>query len=240
MVRLLVAMTTLLLSSNAWAGGVAVLYFQNQGNAALEPLKVGLAQMLVTDLKTDSELPIIERAELQAVLDELKLGHEGMTDPASAAHIGKLVGAEYFVMGTYFELFGTLRIDARVVEVETGRIVFAYGTNSPTSAFLTMEKDVAGELRKKLDTLQLPKSGSRSTTGTRSVEVASVGVAAPPAASTTVTTERRTIDAAVAYSEGLIHLDQKDLTRARESFEKAVAADPQLEAAKAELSHMVL
>lgn len=238
MIRMFVGLAALLVSSNAWAGGVAVLYFQNQGNVALEPLKVGLAQMLVTDLTTDSDLPIIERAEIQATLDELKLGHDGITDPASAARVGKLVGAEYFVMGTYFELFGTLRIDTRVVEVETGRIVFAYGTNSPTSAFLTMEKDVAGELRKKLDTLQLPKSGSRSSAGTRSTEVATAVVA--PAATTVVTTERRTIDAAVAYSEGLIHLDQKDLPRARESFEKAVAADPQLEAARTELSHMTL
>lgn len=117
MFRWLVGLGTLLASSNAWAGGVAVL-FQNQGNVALEPLKVGLAQMLVTDLQAGSELPIIERAELQAVSNEFKLGHDGIANPASAARVGKLVGAEYFVIGTYFELFGTLRIDTRVVEVE--------------------------------------------------------------------------------------------------------------------------
>ncbi len=239
---MLVGLVALLLSSNAWAaGGVAVLYFQNEGNVALEPLKVGLAQMLVTDLTTDSDLPIIERSQLQAALDEFKLGHDGIADPVSAARVGKLVGAQYFVMGTYFELFGTLRIDTRIVEVETGRIVFAYGTNSPTSAFLTMEKDVSAALRSKLDSLQLPKA--KTPSGTRSTEGASV--VAPPAATavastTVVTTERHTLDAAVAYSEGLIHLDQRDLPRAREAFEKAVAADPQLEAARAELSQMTL
>ena len=49
-----------------------------------------------------------------------------------------------------------------------------------------------------------------------------------------------TVKAAVAYSEGLIFLDHKDTTRAREAFEKALVADPKLAAARTELAALDL
>lgn len=230
-----VLLASVLLVPDAFAGAVAVLYFENQGNPGLEPLKVGLAQMLITDLQATPGVDVVERARLQALLDELKLGHDGVTDPATAAKVGKLVGAEYLVLGSYFELMGTLRIDARVVHVETGRIVHAAGSHAPTSNFLSMEKELATSIGASL-------AGPSASRGTSAPPHADLR-ASSPAISTTPTTSSptaRPIEAAVAYSEGLMHLDQKDLPRARESFERAVATDPQLEAARAELARLTL
>lgn len=248
----LLAALLLLVPLQARAGAVAVLYFENQGQPNLEALKVGLAQMLVTDIKSSGDVDVVERERLQEVLDELELGHKGVVNEATAAKVGKLLGAQYLVMGSYFEMMGTLRIDARVVDVETGRIVHAYGANDATAKFLTIEKDIAGSLSTNLADLT---HTSRSQTRTTPTDVRSE--AAPPAATgtpsgssgtasattpiaTTIAPDPKAIDAAVAYSEGLIHLDQKDLPRAREAFERAVAADPQLDAAKAELARMQL
>ena len=89
---------------------VAVLYFENQGNPELEPLKVGLAQMLISDLTGTPGVAMVERTQLQAILNELELGHSGKVDPETAARVGKLLGAEYMVLGTYFEMMGTLRL----------------------------------------------------------------------------------------------------------------------------------
>ena len=47
-----------------------------------------------------------------------------------------------------------------------------------------------------------------------------------------VAPDAQTLEAAVAFSEGLIHLDRSDVPRARESFQQALAADPQLDAAR--------
>jgi TolB-like protein len=246
---LFIALLTVLMwvPASARAGTVAVLYFENQGNPGLESLKVGLAQMMVTDIKAGGDVDVIERARLQEIMDELELGHNGVVNEATAAKVGKLLGAQYLVMGSYFELMGTLRIDARVVEVETGRIVHAYGSNDATAKFLSIEKDVATSLHTNL--AELAKSPTRSSTGTRSADPkvadATTGTSTPqpaaePTATTVVAPDPEAVDAAVAFSEGLIHLDQKDLPRAREAFERAVAADPQLDAAKAELARMSL
>ena len=102
---------------------IAVLYFDYGGKKAeLEPLREGLAQMLITDLADLPEIRVVERTRLKAVLEEHKLAASGKVDAASAARVGKLLGAHALVLGSFFDLAGTLRVDARVVEVETGKI----------------------------------------------------------------------------------------------------------------------
>jgi len=110
--------------------GVAVLRFDNggsHGNDADEgdfaDLGVGLQQMLLTELSQNSHLRIIERGRLNALLSEQDLAAQGRTDKAGAAQIGKLVGARYVILGSYTDLYGQFRMDARVVDVETGDVL---------------------------------------------------------------------------------------------------------------------
>jgi len=46
-----------------------------------------------------------------------------MFDQSTVSRIGKLVGAHNLLLGSYFKIGQTLRIDARIVETETGRIL---------------------------------------------------------------------------------------------------------------------
>ncbi len=135
----------------AGPGTLAILYFDNQGNPDLEPLKVGLAQMLITDLRGTTGVTVVERARLQEILDELELGHSGVADPDTAARLGKLLGAEWMLLGSYFELMGTLRIDARLVKVETGEILHAHGVDDTSGAFMQMEKVIARSFKSHLE-----------------------------------------------------------------------------------------
>jgi Tfp pilus assembly protein PilF len=48
------------------------------------------------------------------------------------------------------------------------------------------------------------------------------------------------LDAVMALSEGLIALDNHELPRARESFERALVADPRLDAAQEQLAALKL
>jgi len=126
---------------------IAVLYFDYGGKQAdLEPLRQGLAQMLITDLAELGEIRVVERTRLNAVLEEQKLAASGKVDAATAARIGKLLGARALVLGSYFDLAGTLRIDARVVEVETGKIVRSVGANGPAADFWGLERDLSAKL----------------------------------------------------------------------------------------------
>ena len=222
----------LMLAFNAWAGShtAAVLYFDNQGNPELEPLKVGLAQMLLTDLQgTVEHVDFVERIRLQAVLDELELGHTGQVDSQRAAEVGKLVGAEWLVMGTYFALGDTLRVDARVVEVSTGRILHAAGLTDPAGDVLGTEQKLAVELRR---ALTVSAAGPRPTPTPRPKRPTR-GEPEPTAASVPLA-------AAVDYGQGLMHLDRKQPDQARESFQRSLSKAPQLEAARKALESLEL
>src|SRR5437762_13627480 len=107
---------------------VAVLYFDYSGkDPEMAVLKKGLAQMLISDLSSLEGIRLVERDRLEEILAELKLGQTAKIDPQSAAKVGKLLGARYMVLGGYFDLMETLRADARVAEVETGKVIQATG-----------------------------------------------------------------------------------------------------------------
>lgn len=227
---------------------VAVLYFENQGNPALEPLKVGLSQMLITDLTGTQGVTVVERSRIQAILDELELGHSGVADPATAARVGELLGSKWLLLGSYFELMGTLRIDARLVRVETGEIVHAFGVNDTSGAFMQMEKTLASSFQRALieNTAGVPTEQGPHGIADAAPEPGDDGLAeggvltrGTTAADTAVVApDPRAIEAAVAFSEGLIFLDRSDVPRAREAFQQAVTANPDLDAAQQALASL--
>jgi TolB-like protein len=231
-----------MLASPAWAADtVAVLYFtHSEMNPELSGLKVGLAQMLITDLTGTAGLEVVERERLQAILDELKLGHDGIADPSSAARVGKLLGARFMVLGGYFQLGETLRVDARVVEVETSRIVGSHGVNGSVAQFLSMESELADFAKRTLTSAPSAPGPSPSPAPAPKTREGSSGAAPVPAPPSVVAPDPQALAAAVAFSDGLIFLDAGDAPKARESFERAVAASPALDDAKAALAKLTL
>jgi curli biogenesis system outer membrane secretion channel CsgG len=105
-----------------------------------------MADMLVTDLVQSERYIVLERAEINAVLDEQNLGTSGVVTAESAAKVGQMLGAEIVVFGAITE-FGykerstggrTRRLglgvksttavvatDVRMVNATTGEIIAA-------------------------------------------------------------------------------------------------------------------
>lgn len=108
--------------------GIAVMAFEDGGSYGQDAedfaaLRVGLQQMLLTELAQNSALRIVERSQLNAILQEQELASSGRADANTAAQIGKLVGARYMVFGSFIDFYGDFRIDARIVDVETSELL---------------------------------------------------------------------------------------------------------------------
>jgi len=126
---------------------VAILYFDYDGkDDELAMLRKGLAQMLISDLLGTPAIRVVERDRLQEVMTELKLQATTKIDATSAVKAGKLLGARYLVVGGYFDVMQAFRVDARVIDVETGKVMFSAGANGKPDEFLTLEQKLAGEL----------------------------------------------------------------------------------------------
>ncbi|MCT4580568.1 MAG: DUF4145 domain-containing protein [Flavobacteriales bacterium] len=126
---------------------IAIIYFDNSSDdKKLDQLKKGLADMLISDLSKVSMLDVVERARLEEILKEQELNNSAKFDHKTATKIGKLLGAEHIMTGSFFELMGRLRIDSRLIDVETGKIIKSEGVDGPTGTFFDLEKSLVTKM----------------------------------------------------------------------------------------------
>jgi curli biogenesis system outer membrane secretion channel CsgG len=127
---------------------VAILYFDDNTSerSGLQPLSTGLALMLIGEVANFDGYEVVERADLQKVINELDLTKTGRFDPSTTAQIGKLLGAESMVVGSYMNLMGKFRIDARMIDVETGSVMHAASVSGEPDSFDQLGRDLATKL----------------------------------------------------------------------------------------------
>ena len=150
----------LFLSTNAHADDarLAVAEFDNgSDDPGADALGKGLQSMLTTDLSQVEGITLVERARLQELLNELNLGAEGVLDPATAVKVGKTLGATHVVAGSYTIVEGSMRLDARLVSVETGEVVLGEEVSGEKEAFFELEKTLVKQLLDSLGEELSPK-----------------------------------------------------------------------------------
>ena len=217
---------------------VAVLYFDYTGqNEQLAVLKKGLAQMLISDLETLADnCVIVERDRLEEILKELKLSNSKKVDPKTAAKVGKLIGARYIVMGNFFDLFGTLRIDSRLVDVETSAIVGAVKGQGKLDDFFDIQKKLATDLGLALKENAKPIEYNPKKHKRRKKRRARKAVRATPKAKKVVKLKKATV---LEYSKALDAKDRGDKETATKLLKKVVAEQPDFALATMDLNSLV-
>lgn len=68
---------------------------------------------------------VVEREKLEMALRELALGSSSLADSSSQLRIGRIAGARWMIFGAYQVVSDQMRLDLRMVDVETGRIIKA-------------------------------------------------------------------------------------------------------------------
>ena len=131
---------------------VAIISFDNSSGKESEYGDLGgpLRDMLTTDLKDVKNLTMVDRQALEKILAEQNLNNSKSFDQATATKLGKLLGAEIIITGTYFEFFGSLRVDAKFINVETGEIAFSVGVDGAREKFFDLKKTLANLIIDKL------------------------------------------------------------------------------------------
>jgi TolB-like protein len=89
----------------------------------LDALSIGLQQILITELAQNPALRVVDRSVIRQLLEEQDLGASGRVDVATAARIGRIVGARYAVAGGFNDVDRRVRLDGRIVDVETSEVI---------------------------------------------------------------------------------------------------------------------
>jgi len=66
---------------------------------------------------------VVEREKLELALRELNLGSSSLADASTRLRIGRIAGARWMIFGAYQVVADQMRLDLRLVDVETGRIM---------------------------------------------------------------------------------------------------------------------
>jgi curli biogenesis system outer membrane secretion channel CsgG len=99
-----------------------------------------LSAKVIETLNETGRQTVVERERLLLALEELGLGTTSLVDEATRLRIGRIVGARLMVFGGYQVIADKMRLDLRLVEVESGGILKA--AQRTTSA-----ADVSGWLK---------------------------------------------------------------------------------------------
>jgi len=194
--------------------GVAILPFENGGSYGkdreeFDALRRGLAGMLTYELAQNPAVRMVDRMEIQRLLDEQGLAVAERVDAATAAKIGKLVGARYMIAGMFIDLYGDFRVDARIINVETGEIVKVVRSDPKLRDRKEMFRIVQSVAERIMEDTKLP----------------ALPAAAGPARAAVPT------DAIALYSRALLYQDRGDKAKAVEYYRKALAVFPEYAAA---------
>ncbi len=190
---------------------VGVLPFIVDGGPAYQALSLGLAHMLTTDLALIRRFPLVERTQLDALLQEMALDPSRI-DPTTAARTGRLMRASRMVLGTVSIPSGAqARLGGNIV-LETGEIAEPLATEGELGDILSLEKELALQVAEGLG-YQLSEAERQ-----RILE-----------------NQPGSLAAFLAFSQGLLAESLGDFQGAAGFYGEAVTADPQYGEAQTKL-----
>ena len=230
---------------------VAVLYFDNNSygkdRADYDGLGKGIADMLITDLAANPNVRVVERERIQALLVEQNLTKQGSIDPQTAIRLGKIVGAQYMIVGGFLsDSKGKLVLTARTINVETTVIANPMRLDASGDDVLGLIAKLSNKLNTemKLPALRVGNAGpmgatpaGQPTAATAApTQVAAATPTQPAAAPAQAKAESRTqaktsrkmdMKTAMLYSKALEEEDAGNKTRAVELYRQVVDKFPE-------------
>ena len=156
-------------------------------------------------------LTLLERAQVQSLVDEMGLTQSGAVDPATGARSGRLLRAQDVVQGALQDAGANqrLKLDANVVATVSTSVVATGSSANQLPQLFDMEKAVVFQLLQKLG-ITLSAAEQRAIS------------------------ERPTADmqAFLAFSRGLEAEDRGDYQAAADAYQSATERDPNFKVAR--------
>jgi TolB-like protein len=188
---------------------LAVLPFENTGSygqdkEVSDALQLGIPAMLASSLAAHPGLRVADPARVRQQLETQHLGPDGRIDAATAGQVGKAVGVRYSVTGSFADFYGKFRVNARVVDAETGQIVKVVSNDE-------------AELQDRSRLGLIIRIVSEKV-------VAATGL--PPAPASSGASDIPT-EALTQYSRGLLYETRGDQSKAADAYQHALSAYPE-------------
>jgi len=196
-----------LAGANLAENTIAVTYFQDLSpDKSLKAFQKALAAMVITDLSKVESLKVVERTNLQALIDEMKLAQAGIVDPSTAARVGRLLKASNVVSGSI--ALGSYEVTVSQASSTTAESKGSASFKVPTDEFFKLPAAIIQSIAK--------NSGITLT----EAEKNAIGAI-----------HTKSLEAFEFFGNALAALDEGNWAQAKDFFAKAVKADPNFQMA---------
>ena len=214
---------------------MVVLNFKNntQTNRSkqYQPWEFGLASMMMTDLEFMGLFNIISREKIREISKKRGFQLSSIQNESDTLEVGKLVAAKYALSGSFVEMKGRLRIEARVFSIEKGVQLGAASVTGKTDKYFELEKMLVLKLSKYMETML---DETEASIIAKKIETTSINASLNNYAG-----EIAVFKADEMKERGKTNEAQALLARAKKKFRTALRYDPNYERAKRNLAKMV-
>lgn len=102
---------------------VAVLPFINiSSDKNYDWISQGFSESLTTAFAQTGKLVVIERNQIKQLLSEQAFQKSGFTDDKNSVEIGKILGVDKLIIGSYQVFSGNISVNSRIVDIKTAVI----------------------------------------------------------------------------------------------------------------------
>jgi serine/threonine protein kinase/tetratricopeptide (TPR) repeat protein len=116
---------------------LAVLHFENNtGNPAMDWLRSGLADMLVTDLSQSTDVEVLSTDRLVQILRDLGKLEERTVDFDTVQELARRAHVKHVLIGSYVKAGEAIRINVRLQDAASGRIISTERVDAANEASL--------------------------------------------------------------------------------------------------------
>jgi TolB-like protein len=107
---------------------LAIADFDSDKESKKHNLGFAVSEIITEEVQKSGKYVLVEKKNINKIIGALELGQTGLYDSDKISSIGKLINAQYLVVGSVTKFAGFYRVSVRVVEVRTGSIVLTDST----------------------------------------------------------------------------------------------------------------
>jgi len=147
MQRAIIAFSCILLSLTTMAQEKKVAVFDPAGNVD-EAIKVIVREQISSSVVNASGYTVLERQQIDKVLEENKFQMSGLVDDAQISEIGKAMGANTVFVSSITAMNNNFFISSKMIDVQTAHIIMqrTAQTQQGTNDLIEVVKKMMGEM----------------------------------------------------------------------------------------------
>ncbi|MDA3850035.1 MAG: hypothetical protein PF447_02055, partial [Spirochaetaceae bacterium] len=135
------ALAVMYLETNASQGSTSVISQDDK-----DALALAVREMILADLSSMDFLILVEREELERILEEQRLGLSGLLDQETASEAGELLGARYLLTGSLIFTGQAVSLNLKISDTQSGRVESSISKTAHLEQSFILQEEVLEEL----------------------------------------------------------------------------------------------